>query len=392
MDNNTKKKILMIPTWYSARDAKVMFAGVFHYEQAMALKEYAETAVYFPYDMNYDGGFTQAVEHGMLTFRRGKRLAFLRPVYYVLDYLRICKTFKPDVIHGHVGLGAGLPAVLLGNLFHVPVVITEHNPLEMMGFDNPKRIDLAKKIYARSNKNVCVSKNQMECLQEYFPEEEFVLIHNGVYDPVDMEVDGIQYAVDGTVNACIAAGFYSKDIKGYQHLIPAIKALVDEGIAITLHIAGDGDYFEYYKNMVQELGIEQNCIFYGMCNKKKMYSMMKQMDFVVSASLFESAGVSVQEAQLLGKPVLVTKSGGANSLVTEESAIVVDKGSTEALVKGLKAMAERFGFQKEGTGESVRKDVQTPFDSKKIRAYAVSQFEINQVSQKYMEIYNSILK
>ena len=105
-----------------------------------------------------------------------------------------------------------------------------------------------------------------------------------------------------------------------------------------------------------------------------------------------SAGVSVQEAQLLGKPVLVTKSGGANSLVTEESAIVVDKGSTEALVKGLKAMAERFGFQKDGTGESVSKDVQTPFDSKKIRAYAVSQFEIDQVSQKYMEIYNSISK
>ena len=52
----------MIPTWYSARDAKVMFAGVFHYEQAMALKKYADTAMYFPYDMNYEGGFTQAEE------------------------------------------------------------------------------------------------------------------------------------------------------------------------------------------------------------------------------------------------------------------------------------------------------------------------------------------
>jgi len=45
---NDKLKILMIPTWYSARDAEVMFAGVFHYEQAMALKEYADTAIYFP--------------------------------------------------------------------------------------------------------------------------------------------------------------------------------------------------------------------------------------------------------------------------------------------------------------------------------------------------------
>lgn len=381
MGDNTKKKILMIPTWYSARDAKVMFAGVFHYEQAMALKKYADTAVYFPYDMNYDGGFTQAEEKGMLTFRRGKRLAFLRPIYYVLDFLRIRKVFQPDVIHGHVGLGAGLPAVLLGKLFRIPVVVTEHNPLEMMGFENSSRVDLAKKIYTGSDKNICVSRNQMECLKEYFPEEEFQLIHNGVYDPMNMEIDGVQYAVEGTINACIAAGFYSKDIKGYQYLIPAIKKLVDDGVAVTLHIAGDGDYFEYYRDMVHDLGLENNCIFYGMCDKKKMYSIMKQMDFIISASLFESAGVTVQEAMLLGKPVLVTKSGGANSLVTEFSAVVVDKGSTEALVDGTKEMIAKL-LQKESEG----------FDSKRIREYAISQFEIDQVSQKYMEIYNSIVK
>ena len=375
-----KLKILMIPTWYSARDAKVMFAGVFHYEQAMALKKYADTAMYFPYDMNYEGGFTQAEENGMLTFRRGKRLAFLRPIFYVLDYMRICKSFKPDIIHGHVGLGAGVAAMLLGKIFRVPVVITEHNPLEMMGFEDTKRIDLAKSVYDSSKQNVCVSRHQMECLQEYFPDKEFALIHNGVYDPMPMETDGVSYAVDGTINACIAAGFYSKDIKGYQYLIPAVKKLVDDGVAITLHIAGDGDYCEYYRDMVRELGIEDNCIFYGMCDKKKMFSIMKQMDFIVSASLFESAGVTVQEAQLLAKPVLVTKSGGANSLVTEDTAVVVEKGSTDALVDGVKEIIKRLAGEEKA------------FDGDKIRAHALSQFEIDEVSRKYMEIYNSVAK
>lgn len=385
-----KLKILMIPTWYSARDAKVMFAGIFHYEQSMALKKYADTAVYFPYDMNYEGGFTQAEEKGMLTFRRGKRLAFLRPVFYVLDYMRICKTFRPDVIHGHVGLGAGVAAALLGKIFRVPVVITEHNPLEMMGFENPKRIELAKSVYVRSKKNVCVSRHQMECLKEYFPEMDFQLIHNGVYDPMPMEIDGVSYAVDGKINACIAAGFYSKDIKGYQYLIPAVKKLVDDGVNIMLHIAGDGDYFAYYRDMVRELDIEDNCIFYGMCNKQKLYSIMKQMDFIVSASLFESAGVTVQEAQLLSKPVLVTKSGGANSLVTKESAVVVDKGSTDALAEGAKEMIRRLGLTFEGVLATVLPE--DKFDSDSIRTFALSQFEIDEVSKKYMEIYNSITK
>lgn len=369
-------KILMIPTWYSARDAKVMAAGVFHYEQSMALKKYAETAVYFPYDMNFEGGFCQGEENGLLTFRRGKRLAFLRPIYYVLDYLRICKTFKPDIIHGHVALAAGLPAVLLGKLFRVPVVITEHNPMEMMGFDEASRVDFARKMYEGSDANICVSRNQMERLQEYFPEEYFQVIHNGVYDPETIERDGKSYAVEGNINACIVAAFYSKDIKGYQFLIPAMKELIDTGKKITLHICGGGDHMEYYQNMAVELGIEKQCIFYGQCDKKKMYSIMSQMDFTISASLFESAGVAVQESMLLGKPVVVTKSGGANSLVTEETAIVVEKGSVEALVDGINEMSQNL----------------STFDGGKIRAYAISQFEIDQVSQKYMEVYTSVFK
>lgn len=369
-------KILMIPTWYSARDAEVMSAGIFHYEQSMALKKYAETAVYFPYDMNFDGGFCQGEEHGLLTFRRGKRLAFLRPIYYVLDYLKICKTFKPDVIHGHVALAAGLPAVLLGKLFKVPVVITEHNPMEMMGFEDPSRVDFARKMYKGSDANICVSRNQMERLQEYFPEEQFQVIHNGVYDPETIERDGNQYAVEGNINACIVAAFYSKEIKGYQFLIPAMKELVASGMDITLHICGGGDYLSYYQDMAKELGVEKNCIFYDQCDKKKMYSIMSQMDFTISASLFESAGVAVQESQLLGKPVVVTKSGGANSLVTEDTAIVVEKGSVDALVDGIKEMSGAL----------------STFDSAKIRKYALSQFEIDEVSQKYMEVYTSILK
>lgn len=369
-------KILMIPTWYSARDAEVMSAGIFHYEQAMALKKYAETAIYFPYDMNYEGGFCQGEENGLLTFRRGKRLAFLRPIYYVLDYLRICKSFKPDIIHGHVALAAGLPAVMLGKLFHVPVVITEHNPIEMMGFEDASRMEFARKMYKGSDANICVSRNQMKRLMEFFPEEEFRVIHNGVYDPDKMERDGESYAVAGNINACIVAAFYSKDIKGYQFLIPAIKELVDSGMSITLHICGGGDYMEYYQNMAKELGVEKHCIFYGQCDKKKMYSIMEQMDFTISASLFESAGVSVQEAQLLGKPVVVTESGGANSLVTEDTAIVVEKGSVEALVNGISKMSQKMSL----------------FDEKRIRKYAFSQFEIDQVSQKYMEVYTSILK
>ena len=79
---------------------------------------------------------------------------------------------------------------------------------------------------------------------------------------------------------------------------------------------------------------------------------------------------------LLGKPLVVTKSGGANSLVTEETAIVVDRESTQALVDGLKEMIEK----------------RAAFDDVFIREYAYQNFEIDQVSKHYMKLYESLLE
>jgi glycosyltransferase involved in cell wall biosynthesis len=200
------------------------------------------------------------------------------------------------------------------------------------------------------------------------------VIYNGILAPETMELEKETYAVADKINCCIVAAFYSKDIKGYQYLLPAIAKLKSEGVPVVLHICGGGDYFEYYVNLAKELDIEDSVIFYGNCSKAKVYSIVSQMDFNISASLFECSGVSVEEALLLGKPMLVTRSGGANSLVTEDVAIVVDKGSTDALVDGIRQMADRL----------------PQFDSKKIRAYAEENFEIDHVSRQYMALYEEI--
>ena len=367
-------KILMIPTWYSAHDAEIMTAGVFHYEQSIALLKYADVAVYFPYDTTVGTGFYKGMEKGLLTFRRGKRIKFINPILYVLDFIRICKVFKPDVIHGHVAAGAGVVATLLGRIFSIPVVITEHSPIEMMNFEDTSFVRRVSTVYKNSAANICVSKNLCERLQAHLKEVKFETIYNGVIDPIQIKRDDYKFAVDDAVNCCIIGSFYSKDIKGYQFLLPAMKALVDKGEKIVLHICGGGEYLEFYKQMSIQLGISDNCIFYGNCNKEKVYSLMAQMDFCISASLYESAGVSVQEALLLGKPVLVTKSGGANSLVTDQVAVIVDKGSTDSLVYGIKKIIGQLD----------------KYDSDAIRKYAIENFEMDRVTQQYMKLYTKI--
>src|SRR5699024_1630138 len=123
--------------------------------------------------------------------------------------------------------------------------------------------------------NICVSLDSMSRLQKYFPKAKFKLIYNGIIDPQLLEEDNYIYRRKDYVNCCIVASFYAKEVKGYQYLLPAIKNLVECGYKILLHICGGGTYFEYYKKMAYELGIEDNCIFYGQCERKKVYSIVK---------------------------------------------------------------------------------------------------------------------
>lgn len=370
--------VLMVVTWYSPYDADTMTAGVFHYEQAIALKKYCNTALYFPYDTQIESGYMKNVENGLLTFRRRKyQKNFLFNYFNMFnDFLKIRKEFKPDIIHAHVGSQAGKISVILGKLFRIPVVITEHNPIELLDLDKPFMRIQTHFAYHNSQANICVSNDSKNRLENFFEKEKFSVIYNGIIDPQSITKESNEYAKKGYINCSIVAAFYSKEIKGYQYLLPAIKILVEKKIPILLHICGGGIYFDYYVKMAKDLGIEKNCVFYGQCDRERVYSILEQMDFSISASIFECSGVSVQEAMLLGKPLIVTRSGGANSLVTDETAIVVERESVEALVDGITTMIERY----------------TMFDSARIRDYAYKNFEIDKVSKQYISLYKKVIK
>lgn len=373
-------KVLMVVSWYSPKDAPVMTAGVFHYEQSMALQKYCDMALLYPYDTDLTCDFSKDVEHGLLTYRsRHKPHAFKGG--WVLDILRevsllrrVCKDYQPDVIHAHCCMPAARAAVIFGKLYGYPVVITEHSPIEQMCLDSRSGKAQMHHTYKNSSANICVSKDSMTRLSAHFPDCRYQVIYNGIIDPNAIPTDGNRYARENTVNCCIVAAFYSLDIKGYQFLIPAMRQLKDKGIDVTLHICGGGDYLEHYQNLAKELGVDDRCIFYGQCNRDKVYSIVSQMDFSISASIFECSGVSVEEAMLLGKPMLVTRSGGANSLVTEDTAIVVDRGSTEAITQGIETMIQKL----------------PEFQEDVIRQYAYENFEIDHVSKRYIQLYNSI--
>lgn len=370
-------RVLMIVTWYTPRSAEKMTAGIFHLEQSIALKKYMDVALWFPYDSEIKN-VSKNEERGLLTYRSSSdsNIKVLKLTDYIKAGKKVVNDYKPDIIHAHVSQGAGIIAYKLSKWSGIPYIITEHSPIEQMKLDNPLIRLITNSVYKHSMANVCVSKDSMDRLGHIFPRCNYQVIYNGIINPDIIEDDGNTYRIEDFTNALITAAFYDKTIKGYQYLLPAIKKLKEDNVNIILHICGGGQYLDYYKKMSKDLGIEDRTVFYGQCDRKKVYSIMRQMDFSISASEFECSGVSVQEAMLLGNPMLVTRSGGANSLVTNKTAIVVDRKNVDALADGIKKMI----------------DCLESFNRSEISQYANYNFEIDNVSNRYIKLYKQVVK
>ena len=161
--------------------------------------------------------------------------------------------------------------------------------------------------------------------------------------------------------------------------MPALKDCKEAGTPFFLHIVGGGEYQSYYEEMAKDLGIEEDCRFYGQVPRAEVYRVMEQMDFMISASIYECSGVSVEEAMLFGKPLVVTRSGGADSLTTPQTAMVADKGSTGALCEGIqKMLSETEGYRS--------------FDSEKIRTYAAEHFGMKETAAQYRALYAQLVE
>lgn len=372
-------KVLHIVTWYSFRNDKTLHSGVFHNELAKAQSCKCDTAIWFPYDDSIKDVLLVGEEWGVLTFR--SNLSLNKPLQLFIckkQFQSIIQRFKPDLIHAHVGRRAGFISIVIGKSFGIPVVITEHEPIELMNLNRWKNRFRQNYVYKHSDINVCVSDYLNHELSVIYPKYHFTTIFNGVFDPLSyVSTSDPNYYIDNCINAVIVAGFYDKEIKGFQYLLPALKAVNNTNSnKVFLHVCGGGDYLDYYKTLAQRIEIDKFCRFYGHCEKKKVFQIVNQMDFGISASLFESAGVSIEEMLLLGKPVVVTKSGGVNSLVSADNSIVVDKGSEKQLINGIINMTKTY----------------RNYNNETIREKALKKFEMNSIVEKYDDLYRKLIK
>ena len=147
------------------------------------------------------------------------------------------------------------------------------------------------------------------------------MIYNGIslekrreYDPDlinrsrnSLSVKNGQFVI-GTVNRLV------KD-KGIEYLLEAMALLSISRDDIVCLIVGDGDQKKKLEEMSRSLNISDKVIFAG--NVEDVSRYISVMDIFIQPSLHETFGLSVAEALLDGRPVIVTSVCGICELLED---------------------------------------------------------------------------
>lgn len=123
--------------------------------------------------------------------------------------------------------------------------------------------------------------------------------------------------------------------KNFDNVPEICKYILDSGLNIKWYLIGFGGDEQLIQENIKKCGMEDHVIILG--KKDNPYPYIKACDIYVQPSRYEGKAVTVREAQILHKPVIITNFATASSQVENgyDGVIVPldNEGCAEGLVK-----------------------------------------------------------
>ncbi len=276
-----------------------------------------------------------------------------------LEYIE--KYGLPDIIHLHTFL-AGELALWVKKKYNIPYVVTEHSTNFARKNYSKRQLEFAKRVFSESKKNIAVSKEFCSLLEKQFSVN-FKYIPN-VVDTSFFRLEKKDFKKEKYTFLNVAHLDSKKNHKG---LINAFQNKFFGNNQYELIIAGDGPEMKNLNEQISSLDLHDQVKLFGRVSREKVLELMIQSDCFVLSSFHETFGVVLIEAMSCGLPVISTRSGGPESIITSDD----------------------YGFlcgQSE-LGETMNKVTKIEFNPTIIREFAKDNFSQIAVSKKLEEIY-----
>ena len=136
------------------------------------------------------------------------------------------------------------------------------------------------------------------------------------------------------------------EAKNYDNVPDICQRMVKEGVDVKWFIIGFGGDVQLIRRKIEEAGMQEHVIILG--KRSNPYPYIKACDIYVQPSRYEGKSVTVREAQMLCKPVVVTNYPTASSQIKNGVDGVIVPMDNEGCARGLaevvtdKALQERL--------------------------------------------------
>lgn len=131
--------------------------------------------------------------------------------------------------------------------------------------------------------------------------------------------------------------------KAFDEAVVACSILVEQGYLIKWYLIGYGPDEQLIRNKIKECQMESRVIILG--KKDNPYPYMKVCDIYVQPSRYEGKAVTVQEAQILNKPVMITRFATSAGQVKEGVDGEICEMGVDGVVAGLKKMIQNVEYR-----------------------------------------------
>ena len=121
--------------------------------------------------------------------------------------------------------------------------------------------------------------------------------------------------------------------KDFAQSVQAMHLLKEKGIRARWYILGEGDQRNELEALIKNLGLTEEFFLPGAVENP--YCYMRQADIYVHATRFEGKSIAIQEAQILGCPILVSDCSGNREQVQHEVDGLLCDLTPEAICDGI---------------------------------------------------------
>lgn len=236
-----------------------------------------------------------------------------------------------------------------------------HNEVDKIGFNKK----LLHHYYDNFDKIFCVSKKCRKIFLTVLPEYEqrtevfynFIDVEAILSQAEDKEAfaddfDGIRLLTVARV--CNQKG---------QDIIPdVLKELEQYSGKIRWYCIGDGEEtIQEIKQRAAEIGVAEGITFLG--NKNNPYPFFRQCDIYIQPSRHEGFGITISEAKIFSKPIILTNFAGSDEQIQDKKNGLIVPFDSKAIARAVRILVEnielrqKYGIAAYKSGISCASDI-----------------------------------